>query len=150
MAREIKFRAWDKDLKIYDDEVWLHCQDCNKIYDKAKRTYDTPNIEIELVDYENERYTLEQYTGLKDKNGTEIYEGDIVRAAFYVDRSPGSVLDDEHIGVIKWRKVGAGFSFDSPNSPFHRCDLLWWVIDNCKVIGNIHENPELLENKNER
>ena len=81
----------------------------------------------------------EQYTGLKVKNGKEIYEGDIVKARWY--RAKNARLDTK--GEIK---LGDGWFYirDDPDGQ----DRLGVPIHNCygiEVIGNIHENPELLE-----
>jgi uncharacterized phage protein (TIGR01671 family) len=71
--------------------------------------------------------TVGQYTGLKDKNGKKIYEGDILRY------SDGEIL---------------GVAFDNKTSQFTtKTRWLWTIIDVCEIIGNIHENPELLEDE---
>lgn len=76
---------------------------------------------------------LEQYTGLKDKNGKEIYEGDIVD---FVD-------DGECIGVVEYDAPEFYLNADATN-----WGAMYLERTRCqKVIGNIHENPELLERK---
>lgn len=73
---------------------------------------------------------IEQCTGLKDKNGNLIYEGDIVKFKISSIKCVGAVRWDEHTG---------GWLKDKTGQPLHT------YIKSVEVIGNIHENPELLE-----
>lgn len=117
--REIKFRAWDKD-GIF-----------GMIYVSLGDFLDKPQeFEGGLQEFE-----IMQYTGLKDKNGKEIYEGDIIQwpdpEVCGIDRGP-VVYGDGWFYADGW--CGKG-------SPAYK---------ECEVIGNIYENPELLEKPNER
>lgn len=125
-----KFRAWDKYLKemvqvnalVLDEQV-------------IKVTYKNGNIAKEDV----KEYVLMQSTGLKDKNGKEIFEGDIVRM-----RNP---RDRRQIGMFQVVRVA--------NSPMlglldkklttEIFNLYEHMRNYYEIIGNIHENPELLE-----
>lgn len=110
--RELKFRTWN----------WLENR-----YDKNPCAFFS--TDGELVPSINR--IIEQYTGLKDKNGKEIYEGDIVD---YND-------DGECIGVVKYD--APEFYLDADATDWARMFLKG--APHQKVIGNIHENPELLE-----
>lgn len=81
----------------------------------------------------NNDLNLMQSTGLFDKNGKEIFEGDIVKMAKDVYSDP------TYYEIVRHR--GGAYRFESNQ---HGCEL-WLRHTNCEVIGNIYENPELLE-----
>jgi len=79
-------------------------------------------------------YTVEQCTGLKDKNGVLIYEGDIVKF---------KISSFKRHGAVRWDKNTGGWLKDNTGQPLHT------YAKTIEVIGNIHKNPELLEGLNE-
>ena len=107
--REIKFRAWDKEDKEFVTSVF--------------------NMLLRIGEpLENERFEFMQYTGLKDKNGKEIYEGDIITHV-----NEGACDGTE----VKWKEDTAQF-----------VNVWGWRMGEAElfeVVGNIYENPELLK-----
>lgn len=124
----LKFRAWNKEFKnmIYTDDDLLVCVSNNGI----ELTDISETIGVSDGDIKD--FELMQSTGLKDKNGTEIYEGDIVK----------NIYDEFY--VIKW--FDAAFHLEEKYNGGFDC-LELYSGDNHKVMGNIYENPELLEGK---
>jgi uncharacterized phage protein (TIGR01671 family) len=130
--REIKFRVWDKDLKKkhilgeneHDSIHFLNNQAC--YYNLQNGCGSLPKELGEGT------YEIMQYTGLKDKNGVEIYEGDIVN--FY--HSEGKSYSKEN-AVVEYVQAWCGFYF-AENIRLNSCQKI-------EVIGNIYENPSLLE-----
>ena len=113
---EIKFRAWDSLC-----ERWEYLPDTGNI-----ELMQLDDISFGL-DCDKEAMVIEQFIGLRDKNGVEIYEGDIIKTLAGI------------IGGVKFI-CGCFCIYEVNTNNYH---LLY--IFECKVVGNIHENPELLE-----
>lgn len=132
--RTIKFRGFTNCL-VQDKWVYGFLSEENKI----RKT--------NLIDYEVDDKTIGQFTGLYDKNGKEIYENDILK-----------VKTNEGIGynplLVVYSEVYGGFCLLSknvlnitPDKPHRPINPNWWdgFKDEIEVIGNIHDNPELLK-----
>lgn len=125
--REIKFRAWDKENK-----EWIANGDPMDLYHSASANcflfdnddYDLPK-DIEFV----------QFTGLKDKNGKEIYEGDILSTNTFKNLEGKDV---EICAKVSWHPKSACFGLDGTVAPLFYADEMF------EVIGNVWENPKLL------
>lgn len=137
MSREILFRG--KHIHAMDsndhlNETWVlgYLSDKNYIYDKS--------LEGEFLVDED---TICQYTGLTDKNGKKIFEGDVVKDSAGV------------CGEVKFGLYAAGFSIPDTNQGFYiefpeeslyRKELGYWE-NKVVVIGNIYDSPKLLDDK---
>ena len=134
-----KFRAWDKEEKVMIDWFWLSSE--GKAYETPVTLYDTPHTEIERSD----DLILMQYTGLKDKNGVEIYEGDVVKRTYLFNRGYG----ETHTGEVVYDKEYARYVISRPQKHIEPKteDLRNTLSDRStyEIIGNIYENRELLE-----
>lgn len=84
--------------------------------------------------YRVERATVGQYTGLKDMNGKEIYEGDILMVSF---------PNDVFVGRVDW--VGQNGRWNIVEGTEESMMLDYWCTRIAEIIGNIHDNPELLK-----
>lgn len=131
--REIKFRAWGIDRgKMHDVyNIAFH-----ESYGYKAITSEQP-LNVNTTFINKEEFILMQYTGLKDKNGVEIYEGDIL----------DFTLEQHYDGIYQEMKYKQPIVF-SEGSFWAGNNLLHAVMcadEELRVIGSIYENPELLE-----
>jgi uncharacterized phage protein (TIGR01671 family) len=133
MNRELKFRLWRNNKKkmYFVTNLNFLMQGFEDSYEVEADYFDNDN-EPYIID--NENNILEQYTGLNDKDGKEIYEGDIVQST------------NHHPDKFEIRFVEGGFCAWWGNDEFPIDINHFYDSKGCciKVIGNIHENPELL------
>jgi uncharacterized phage protein (TIGR01671 family) len=113
MTREIKFRAWDSRNRIMGDGV-------NVLDDEFDNM---------VTHFQDAQYVCMQFTGLKDKNGKEIYEGDVIQ---WWDRHENRDL----VAAVEWDSTVGIWHYDVNTFAEPR---------KVKVIGNIYENSELLK-----
>ncbi len=142
MNRTIKFRAWDDDVKhmfysekAFENDYFFEFKN-GELRGFAIRPPRPSADPMEPPEPYCDDYDVMQYTGLKDKKGVEIYEGDIVQ--FDVVRS---IWDEEKHEVIEhrpetWKRV---VEYKAPKFIIH------WYPNKIEVIGNVHSTPELLK-----
>lgn len=121
MKREIKFRAWDK-----KNNKMLGVSEIGNLMFAYGENYD------HITKYEAD---IMQFTGLLDKNGKEIYEGDIVNCNL---PKADWTLEENKKFAVQWSDILLGFTNGSHGFLYEYSDF--------EVIGNIYENPELITN----
>ncbi|MDM0633543.1 YopX family protein [Clostridium perfringens] len=147
MSREIKFRIYDTDEKqmFYQEDIdYIDINNEIAYINQDGGGYDY------LIDFVYGDGKLMQYTGLKDKNGKEIYDGDILRCKCLkkckLDSCAEKVIQYKN-SIIEWWESGCNLGYRLRDSkgktmmikPTHLRTM------EVEVIGNIYENPELLE-----
>jgi uncharacterized phage protein (TIGR01671 family) len=131
MATMIKFRAWDKvqnKMLLPDNIEFIHGQ---AYWAEASTDGNGSYSNDGKVDGIGALFELEQFTGLKDANGNDIYEGDIVEVTSQY-----------------WGMLGNRYEVKFKQGAFYvKYGLLSEISPSISVIGNVHTNPELLEEK---
>ena len=131
--REIKFRVWSESRKKWLNECMFDME--------VKGAYDFSSDASMRYNYKTD-VIVEQFTGLTDKNGVEIYEGDVIEFSSHWDK---------HVCAVSFNKCKFGFGREIKGDLGINddCDLFSFMsgsgCNSYTVIGNIHQNPELLE-----
>lgn len=137
MNSDIKFRAWLKEEKKMVNVETIDFTDKSMQYLEKNEIIDAYLLRRMIFD----DVELMQYTGQKDKNSKEIYEGDILKYNFPYD---GRL---KHVSPVKFLETEASFGLKDIYG--NEIQLYRITANNYfEVIGNIYENPELLEEKN--
>lgn len=126
-----KFRAWNKKLK--------------EMFEVSFIDFDTKliglNIDLEIIIFDFDDVILMQSTGLFDKHGQEIFERDVVQFEDCYTESDFMYINK---GIVEWSQ--GSFTVTNRDSVKME-DLLDGELLDVTIIGNVHENPELLEEK---
>jgi uncharacterized phage protein (TIGR01671 family) len=144
-VREIKFRAWDRRTSqlFTVGSPWEFWDDGAVAEHEGSSIFDSNGL------FNRGDFELTEYTGLKDKNGVKIFEGDIVRGV--VSHDPQHVCEGlkltgmvgkEAVGKIEYGSLYAQFYFTTDEITY--LDLCLGLRE-IEVIGNIHQHPELLD-----
>lgn len=135
--REIKFRAWDKEENEMHFDVGIDEHGIPYKFPHDLDSIDT--VSADAADYWPDA-ELMQFTGLKDKSGKEIYEGDIVKYRKHPQKTK--------VGEVAFTSYGA-FAIKNQNELERERGFWTWTsfngMNSLEVIGNIYENPELLK-----
>ena len=138
MAREIKFRAWDKEQEI------LHpVQDLQFGNNGKTHVFLALGEDICSEGFAPEKFDLMQFTGLLDKNGKEIFVGDVIKI---------KCNEDIIIGDVFYNQSRCCYMINHPagyNGSFGLHTLTIEICDEFNIIGNLYQNPELLGGQDE-
>lgn len=148
MARIIKFRVWDNRTK-------------EMVIDKNQQ-FDDLIIFIKGELIISDRFTLMQFIGIKDKNGVEIFEGDVLRYNYHIvyeESWKGSRENRDFFGIVEYHDKILKIGYESDETRFvgfilcgcKETDEEYFTtipqLEDIEVIGNIYENPEFLKEK---
>lgn len=156
--REIKFRAWDETAKVYYYDIWLYGDHIGIPDNELRRVFNCEGQAIDTISdvpdhYDSggdeyvfmlSGYVLEQFTGLQDRNGKDIFEGDILNCIYLFDgcKKHKLIIEfDNDYSLFRTRNIGECYQ------PGVRKTMR--AMTASEVIGNKWENPELLKGSND-
>ena len=128
--RDLKFRAWIKNYNCYADVLGFEQDRLFVQFQSGERAQHRLYVPIEDC-------VLEQYTGLKDKNGEMVYEGDIVLDCY----------DGDYVFIVGWDKDTASFILTDTEHILNVSFDSFYPDKDLEIIGNIHEDQELMESE---
>ena len=128
--KELKFRAWDTKYKGWCTHFVIDN------YGNAHSIFGTISSIEDNQRYWKEHVVIMQFTGLYDRHGKEIYDGDIVKFSGYYF---GDTYEKESVEAVYWNHKEKSYSYNFQNIGFQEGPT--W----CEVIGNIFDNPELMK-----